>query len=238
MSAAQVVNDVEFEGSGVVVENGEQENDSADGNGEAAAQTEPALPGATQLAGKLDIVEDCRTEFSHGVKTGEYQRYIMLHDTESDTSPRSIVDYWDSVDNGVAAHFVVGKDGSIVQCVPLDQIAHHAGYGDAGHNDLYGLVEDGRDDMVGTVPIGDWAPDYGMNAWSVGIEMVHVGGEGGYPEAQLAAVDALIEYIDAYYGTQSEIVDHKAWRTGNSDTSSEFAAYLANYQAHRTHDGK
>ncbi len=184
----------------------------------------------------LGIIEDYRPEFSHGEKGAAYQRYIVLHDTESDAAPATIVDYWDGADNGVAAHFVVGTDGTIVQCVPLDEIAHHAGYGDAGHNDLYGVVEDGRDDMIGTVPIGSWAPDYGMNAWSIGIEMVHVGGAGDYPEEQLEAVDSLIAYIDAYYGIESEIIDHKAWRTGNSDTSAEFTGYFANYQDHRTHD--
>ena len=89
--------------------------------------------------------------------------------------------------------------------------------------------------MVGTTPIGDWAPDYGMNAWSIGIEMVHVGDGGDYPEEQLQALDDLIAYLDAYYGFKSQIIDHKEWRTGNSDTSPEFAPYLANYQAHRTH---
>ena len=65
--------------------------------------------------------------------------------------------------------------------------------------------------------------------------MVHVGGSGDYPEAQLDALDGLIAYIDAYYGFESDIIDHKAWRTGNSDTSKEFAPYLAAYQDHRTH---
>ena len=65
--------------------------------------------------------------------------------------------------------------------------------------------------------------------------MVHVGGSGDYPAAQLEALDGLIAYIDAYYGFESTIIDHKAWRTGNSDTSPEFANYLANYQDHRTH---
>ena len=100
---------------------------------------------------------------------------------------------------------------------------------------MYGVIEDGRDDLVGTVPIGDWASDYGMNAWSVGIEMVHVGGEGDYPEEQLAAVDGLIAYIDSYFGFPSQIIDHKAWRSSNSDTSAEFSGYLANYQASRHH---
>lgn len=122
----------------------------------------------------------------------------------------------------------------------MDEIAHHAGYGDTGHNAQFGVVEDGRDDMVGTVPIGSWASDYGMNAWSVGIEIVHVGGSGPYPEAQLQALDNLIAYIDAYYwnspsGNGGQITDHKSWRSGNSDTSPEFASYLANYQSKRTH---
>ena len=188
------------------------------------------------LKTQLGIVEDFRPSLSHGPKTAAHQRYIVLHDTEGGGSPASVVDWWDSNGNLVAAHFVVGKDGTIVQCVPLDEIAHHAGYGDAGHNDLYGIQEDGRDDMEGSSPIGAWAPDYALNAWSVGIEMVHVGGEGDYPDAQLRAVDGLIAYIDAYYGFESDIIDHKAWRSGNSDTSEEFADYLQNYQSHRVHE--
>ena len=74
-----------------------------------------------------------------------------------------------------------------------------------------------------------------MNSYSIGIEMVHVGGEGDYPEAQLKALDKLIEYIDGYYGFNSEIIDHKAWRRGNSDTSPEFEKYLKNYKKFRKH---
>ena len=160
----------------------------------------------------------------------------MLHDTEGTGDAYSVINYWDGSGQGVAAHFVINTDGSVVQCVPLDKITHHAGFGDAGHNAQYGVEDESRDDKVGTVPIGDWAPDYGMNSYSVGIEMVHVGGSGYYPEEQLNALDALIAYIDSYYGFESTIIDHKAWRSGNSDTSPEFAGYLANYQDHRTHN--
>lgn len=192
--------------------------------------------GRAVLLARLDLVEDMRPEFDHGPKDAGHQRYIVLHDTEGVGSPESVVSWWSSSGNLVAAHFVVGTDGHIVQCVPLDRIAHHAGYGDTGHNELFGITEDGRDDMLGSVPIGASFADYGMNAWSVGIELVHVGGSGDYPEAQLEALDGLIAYIDAYYGFESQITDHKAWRSGNSDTSAEFAGYLANYQDHRTHD--
>lgn len=184
----------------------------------------------------IDIVEDYRKSFVHGEKGSQYQKYIMIHDTEGEGSPQSVVDYWDGNGNLVAAHFVIGRDGTIVQCVPLDKIAHHAGYGDNGHNKKYDLVEDGRDDMKGTVPIGSAMSDYGMNAWSIGIELVHVGASGqDYPEAQLKALDKVIAYIDQHYGFESKIVDHKAWRTGNSDTSKEFAKYLKNYKSKRTH---
>lgn len=190
---------------------------------------------AKKLFKELGIKKDMRKSFVHGEKPAKYQKYIVLHDTEGDGDAQGVIDYWDGNDSGVAAHFVVNKDGSIMQCVPLDKIAHHAGFGDTGHNEEFGVEDESRDDKVGTTEIGEWASDYGMNSYSIGIEMVHVGGEGDYPEKQLKAVDGLIAYIDAYYGKESKIIDHKAWRTGNSDTSEEFADYLENYQDHRTH---
>lgn len=183
----------------------------------------------------LGISYDFRDSFAHGDKPSSCQKYIVLHDTEGDSSASSVVDWWDSNGAGVAAHFVVDKDGSVVQCVPVDKIAHHAGFGDTGHNAFYGVEDESRDDKVGTAPIGDWARDYGMNSWSIGIELVHVGGSGDYPEPQLAALDALIAALDGAYGFEAPIIDHKAWRTGNSDTSAEFAGHLSNYQTTRHH---
>lgn len=209
-----------------------------DATGEAAeffspeAQAERASADAFE---KLNLTKDLRASFDHGEKGAEFQKYIVLHDTEGEGSASGVVDWWDGNGQGVAAHFVINKDGSIVQCVDLDRITHHAGFGDTGHNEKYGTTDESRDDKVGTQPIGSWASDYGMNSYSIGIEMVHVGGSGNYPAAQLEALDNLIAYIDAYYGFESQIIDHKAWRSGNSDTSKEFANYLANYQDHRTH---
>ena len=200
-----------------------------------ATSTESRQPTAEELRDELGIVEDFRSSFVHGDKPASCQKYIVLHDTEGDGSASSVIDWWDSNGNLVAAHFIVNKDGSIWQCAPLDTIVHHAGFGDTGHNELYGTTDESRDDKKGTSPIGDWAADYGMNSYSIGIEMVHMGGEGDYPAAQLEAVDKLIAYIDAYYGFESDIIDHKAWRSGNSDTSDEFAPYLESYQAIRKH---
>lgn len=232
------VNDSPAEDTADPADGADAGKEETQADGEATEQEDAAEAGesADELRADLNITEDYRDSFVHGEKPAEFQKYIVLHDTEGDGDASGVVDYWDGNGAGVAAHFIVNKDGSIVQCVPLDKITHHAGFGDAGHNALYGVEDESRDDKVGTTPIGDWAPDYGMNSYSIGIEMVHVGGEGDYPEEQLDAVDGLIAYIDAYYGSESSIIDHKAWRTGNSDTSAEFAGYLANYQDHRTHD--
>ena len=191
---------------------------------------------ASAEASKPDITEMYYDDFQHGDKGAAYQKYIVLHDTEGGGTPEGVVSSWENNGNLIAAHFVIGKDGHIVQCVPLDKIGHHAGWGSGDANSRFGIEEDGRDDLLGQKPTSHYT-DYGMNAWSVGIEMIHIGGEGDYPEEQLEALDSLIAYIDAYYGGNAgEIIDHKMWREGNSDTSEEFAGYLANYRDHRTHN--
>ena len=226
----------QFENVADVPRDGSAEQESAQpSEGDAVQQKQTQT--AEELRAKLSIVDLLQEQFVHGQKPAECQKYIVLHDTEGDNDAASVVSYWAGNGNLVAAHFIVNKDGSVVQCAPLDAIVHHAGYGDTGHNAQFGVEDESRDDKLGTVPIGSAMADYGMNSYSVGIEMVHVGGSGDYPQAQLQALDDLIAYIDAYYGFESAIIDHKAWRTGNSDTSEEFAGYLRNYQEARTHDG-
>ncbi len=214
------------------------EVDETQGSSEASSASVKDNRTPAEIRATLNITEDFREEFIHGEKPAEFQKYIVMHDTEGEGEASNVIDWWASNGNLVASHFVVNKDGSIVQCVPLDKIAHHAGFGDAGHNESYGVTDESRDDKEGTKPIGDWAPDYGMNSYSVGIEMVHMGEtHEGYPEEQLKAVDGLIAYIDAYYGFQSDIIEHSDWRTGNSDCSEEFQPFLQNLQTTRTHDG-
>ncbi|MEE1273133.1 MAG: peptidoglycan recognition family protein [Olegusella sp.] len=202
---------------------------------DAAAVAAAREAAVEEARSRLVLREKYYEDLQHGDKGVDYQKYIVLHDTEGDGPAEGILSYWEGNGNLVAAHFIVEKDGSILQCVPMDQIAHHAGWGSGNANERFGITEDGRDDLRGRAPSSTYT-DYGMNAWSIGIEMVHVGGE-TYPEAQLEAVDNLIAYIDAYYGGNGgTIIDHKMWRAGNSDTNPEFADYLANYQDHRTHD--
>ena len=203
--------------------------------GDATGWHTPGTYTNTFSVNTVTINIDFRTEFIHGNKPAQYQKYIVLHDTEGTGNPKSVINSWDASNNGVAAHFVVGTDGSIFQCVAMDKIAHHAGFGDAGNNIRYGVTDEYRDDKRGTVPIGSAYPDYGMNSYSIGIELVHVNGGSPYTKAQLDALDGLIAYIDAFYGSRSKIIRHKDWRSSNPDTSQAFDTYFSNYQKYRSY---
>ncbi|MDO4889948.1 MAG: N-acetylmuramoyl-L-alanine amidase [Coriobacteriaceae bacterium] len=178
--------------------------------------------------------------FIHGTKKAGQQRYIMLHDTESYAGPTNIVNGWKS-DNGgtVAAHFVVGRDGKVVQTAKMSRILHHAGFGGPGNYDKkFGVGKNNGkgkgDDLKGQVWWSGYS-SYGMNSYSIGIEMCHVGGQ-NYTAKQLKAVDRLIATIDqAYGGYGGKIIDHKTWRPSNSDCDSKFQKYLKNYQKYRKH---
>lgn len=186
----------------------------------------------------MNIIQMNDASFNHGTKPKENQKYIMLHDTEMSQNAETVVNSWKNTGSGVAAHFVIDRDGTIIQAVDLDTIAHHAGFGGPGDYDSkFGVGNnDGKgngDDLIGTIPLTGFT-SYGMNSYSVGIEMCHVNGE-DYPIEQLKSLDKVIMYIDTYFGYKSTIIDHKTWRPSNSDTDSKFATYLENYKNLRHH---
>ncbi|OPZ83918.1 MAG: 1,6-anhydro-N-acetylmuramyl-L-alanine amidase AmpD [bacterium ADurb.Bin429] len=84
----------------------------------------------------------------------------------------------------VSAHFVVGRDGRIVQLVPLARVAWHAG-------------------------VSEWRGRARVNNFSIGIEMEHFDGRQDWPETQLAAVAALCRELMRRYRIPIEnIVSH------------------------------
>ena len=184
----------------------------------------------------LNIVKNNDPSFNHGIKPIANQKYIDLHDTEMSQDANTVVSSWKNSKQGKAAHFVIDRDGSIIQAVDMDVITHHAGWGGPGNFDeKFGVGNnDGKgngDDLVNTVPLSGYT-SYGMNSYSIGIEICHVGGE-SYTEAQFEALDKLIQYIDSYYGFESTIIDHKTWRPSNSDVDNSFP--LEKYKTDRHH---
>lgn len=109
---------------------------------------------------------------------------IVLHATVEPTLEGTMGIFLDPR-RKVSAHFVVGRDGRVVQMVPVEMRAWHAGTS----------ILDGVNKV---------------NDYSVGIEMVNLNnGSDPYPTAQLDAVAGLIRFIRARYDVPDErIVSH------------------------------
>src|SRR3569623_2476821 len=91
---------------------------------------------------------------------------LLLHYTGMQTGEAALTRLT-SAESKVSSHYVVFEDGRIVQCVPEDKRAWHAG-------------------------VSSWAGETDNNSRSVGIEIVNHGheiGYDGYPQQQIAAVN-------------------------------------------------
>lgn len=109
---------------------------------------------------------------------------IVLHATVEPTTEGTVKIFLDPA-RQVSAHFVVGRDGRVVQMVPIEKRAWHAG-----------------------VSVLESAPK--VNDFSVGIEMVNLNdGKDPYPLEQIESVAGLIRFIRSRYNVpDSRIVSH------------------------------
>lgn len=109
---------------------------------------------------------------------------VVLHSTVVPTTEDTVRVFLDPKTQ-VSAHFVVGRDGQVIQMVPIEKRAWHAGES---------LLE-GRPRV---------------NEYSVGIEMVNLNdGIDPYPDAQVHAVAGIIRFLRSRYEIpDSRIVSH------------------------------
>jgi N-acetylmuramoyl-L-alanine amidase len=100
-------------------------------------------------------------------------RYLILHDTETPgvSEARVIARHFRNPDSAVSAHFIIGKRGEILQCVPEEWRAWHAGES----------YLDGFDHL---------------NDISLGIELVNAQtGRDPFPGAQLRSLEGLLVHL-------------------------------------------
>jgi N-acetylmuramoyl-L-alanine amidase len=105
-------------------------------------------------------------------KDGRPPDMILLHYTGMQTGDAALQRLCMAASK-VSAHYVVFEDGRIIQCVPEDKRAWHAG-------------------------VSSWAGETDINSRSIGIEIVNPGHEFGYvnfPLRQIAAVISLCKSI-------------------------------------------
>jgi N-acetylmuramoyl-L-alanine amidase len=99
---------------------------------------------------------------------------VVVHATAIDSLEES-VSYFMAPTTVVSAHFVVGRDGAVVQLVPVEKRAWHA-----GQSKLNGAEH--------------------VNDFSVGIELVNMNdGVDGYPEVQYHAAAGIIRLLRSRY---------------------------------------
>lgn len=111
---------------------------------------------------------------------------IVLHHTASGGTAQDTARYFQDPSADVSSHYVVGKDGTIVQSVPDGKRAWHAGESSFK----------GRDDV---------------NDFSIGIEIVNLGdGRDPYPDAQYEALADLVAWLMKTYGVPMDrITGHR-----------------------------
>src|SRR5262245_24668144 len=109
---------------------------------------------------------------------------VVLHATVEPTTEATMQIFLDPK-RRVSAHFIVGKEGRVVQMVPVEKRAWHAG-----------------------VSVLDGVPS--VNDYSVGIEMVNRNdGRDPYPEAQVQAVAGILRLLRSRWDiSDAHIVSH------------------------------
>ena len=111
---------------------------------------------------------------NHGDRRGRAPDSIVLHYTGMPTAEGALAQLCNPQAE-VSAHYFVFEDGRIVQLVPEERRAWHAGR-------------------------SSWFDETDMNSASIGVEIVNPGHDGGlppFPDAQIAAVIALCADIAA-----------------------------------------
>lgn len=109
--------------------------------------------------------------------------YVMIHHTAQDSVAQTIKTFHnESV--GVSSHYVIGRDGKVVQMLNDLYRGHHAG-------------------------AGKWGNDTDLNSSSIGIELDNNGTTDPWTDVQIDALTALLSYLkDTYKIPQANFIGH------------------------------
>lgn len=109
--------------------------------------------------------------------------YVMIHHT-AQTSVEQTVRTFHNEKVGVSSHYVIGRDGKIIQMVNDYYRAHHAG-------------------------AGKWGNDTDLNSSSIGIELDNNGTTDPWPDIQIQGLIQLLSYLkETYKIPQANFIGH------------------------------
>ena len=122
--------------------------------------------------------------------------YVIVHHTSSNTLERALATLTSPI-AGVSSHYLIGRDGRVLQLVDENHRAWHAG-------ESY------------------WGGTTDMNSASIGIELVN-NGEEPFPPAQINALLALLADLQARYNIpRANFIGHADVAPGRKDDPSAF----------------
>ena len=147
---------------------------------EAFAENYAAAP----VAGQLDQVRTPNKEWVATVNFGTRKpNYVILHHTAQNSTDHTIRTFHNER-VGVSAHYVIGRDGKVVQMLNELYRAHHAG-------------------------VGKWGNDTDLNSSSIGIELDNNGTTDPWPDVQIQALIQLLQHLKASYKIpQANFIGH------------------------------
>jgi len=109
--------------------------------------------------------------------------YVMIHHTAQNSLDQTIKTFHNEQAE-VSSHYVISRDGEVVQMVNDYFRAHHAG-------------------------AGKWGNDTDLNSSSIGIELDNNGTTDPWPQEQINALLALLDYLKTTYNIpQKNFIGH------------------------------
>src|SRR5690606_24419365 len=109
--------------------------------------------------------------------------YVMIHHTAQNSTEHTVRTFHHEKD-GVMSHYVIGRDGKIVQMVNAYYRAPQAG-------------------------AGKWGTETDLNSSSIGIELGNNGTTDTWPEVQIRALISLLQYLkETYRIPQANFIGH------------------------------
>ena len=123
--------------------------------------------------------------------------YVMIHHTAQDSLAQTVKTFHNAK-AGVSSHYVIGRDGKVVQMVNDLYRGHHAG-------------------------AGKWGNDTDLNSSSIGIELDNNGTTDPWTDAQINALIKLLAYLkDTYKIPQANFIGHMDFAPTRKNDPSRF----------------
>lgn len=150
------------------------------------------------VKGQLEKIGSPDKEWIASINFGVRKpNYVMIHHTAQDSLAQTVKTFH-SARAGVSSHYVIGRDGKIVQMVNDLYRGHHAG-------------------------AGRWGNDTDLNSSSIGIELDNNGTTDPWSDKQIQALIQLLTYLkEAYNIPQANFIGHMDYAPTRKNDPSRF----------------